>query len=114
MRTARLKKRRKEARGDPAGAAGFRLTQLLLMIRAIVATVMMMVVMFAVMVSGRIVGAVLCHGRSSAAEGHGKRNRKGCADASNKLHFCLLAQGSTHLPESAVKITQAPLALIRR
>jgi hypothetical protein len=37
-------------------------------IRTVLATVMVMV-MVAVMVPGRIVGAVLCRGRSSAAEG---------------------------------------------
>jgi hypothetical protein len=83
-------------------------------IRTILATVMMMVVvMFAVMVPGRVVGAVLCHGGSGAAESHGKRYRKSRADASNKLHFCLLFQGSIHLPERVAKITRAPLTLIR-
>jgi len=80
------------------------------MIRPIVIAVVMMmmvVVVFAVMVPRRIVGAVLRHRRSGAAEGDGKGNREGRADASNKLHFCLLFQGSTHLPERTAKITQA-------
>jgi hypothetical protein len=82
-------------------------------IRPILTAVMMMVVMvFAVMVPGRIVGAVLCHRRSGTAESDGEGNREGCTDASNELHFCLLVQGSIHLPERAAKITQAPLSLI--
>jgi hypothetical protein len=73
-------------------------------IRPIVAAVMM-VMMLAVMVPRRIVGAVLRHRRSGTAEGDGKGNREGRADTSNELHFCLLFQGSTHPPERVAKIT---------
>ena len=61
------------------------------MIRAVLPVMMVpMVMVLAVMMSGRIVGAVLRNRRAGAAQSHGKGNRKGCADAGNELHFCLL------------------------
>jgi hypothetical protein len=73
----------------PLGLAGSSIPSAQLrVIRTVLATVMMVVmVMVAVMVPGRIVGAVLCRGRSSAAEGQGKGNCKGRTNASNEFHF---------------------------
>jgi hypothetical protein len=56
----------------------------------VLATVMMVVMVLAVIVSGRIVGAILCRRRSGTAESHGQGHCKGRTDTGNEFHFCLL------------------------
>jgi len=57
----------------------------------VLASVMMMVVplvmvMLAVVMSGRVVGTVLCDCGSGTPERHGQRYGENCADAGNELH----------------------------
>jgi hypothetical protein len=58
------------------------------------ATVVMMVVlavmMLSMVMSGRVVGTVLRNCSAGTTKCHSQRHGKGCTDASNKLHFCLL------------------------